>query len=86
MISVQIHPFVRAAVVALAMFLTFSGLALAAPGDLDLRFGGTGKLVTPNGTAWAVVQPDGKILLASSSLARLRVDRSLDIGQFGRSA
>lgn len=69
-------------------------IASAAPGDLDSGFNGTGKRVIDFGgdddAEGVVIQPDGKIVLASSSpthgfmLTRLNQDGSLDLS-FGGS-
>lgn len=54
--------FCIAACIALA---AFTPQALAAPGDLDLSFGGTGKVTTGSGPSQSIaLQPDGKILTA----------------------
>src|SRR6185437_1305115 len=78
---------------ALAVFCLV-GVAVAAPGDLDSSFNGTGKRVIDFGgdddAEGVVIQPDGKIVLASSSpahgfmLTRLNQDGSLDLS-FGGS-
>src|SRR3954454_3313444 len=56
--------------------------AQAAPGDLDVTFGSGGRQVTDLGgydTAVAVaIQPDGKLVVVGSSLARFTADGRLD--------
>jgi uncharacterized delta-60 repeat protein len=76
-------------------FLLLAGCGLnaqAAPGDLDVRFGTNGKVVTPVSSSddipnAIVLQPDGKIIVAGASsngvdhgfaLARYNTDGSLD--------
>ncbi len=78
--------------VVLLALLLFSGVALAAPGDLDVNFGAEGKLVTDFGPGEeeaddAALQPDGKILVAGTAddgndvaMARYNADGSLDAG------
>ena len=76
----------------LGALVTFCQLSLAAPGDLDLAFGGTGKVTTAIGSGddsarSVAIQSDGKILVAGSSwngsnedfaLARYNADGTLD--------
>ncbi len=74
--------------------LCAASIASGAPGDLDPGFNGTGKRVIDFGGSddaeGVVIQPDGKIVLASSSpangfmLTRLNQDGSLDLS-FGGS-
>ena len=74
------------AALALAVLALSCGSALAAAGDLDPSFDGDGKRVFPYpGVALeALVQPDGKIVLAGTDLNRdfalwrLNADGSLD--------
>jgi uncharacterized delta-60 repeat protein len=77
---------------AFAALSVFGSSATAAPGDLDLSFGGTGKLTTDilgnNDIGYSVaIQNDGKILVAGHailsgsyafSVARYNTDGSLD--------
>jgi hypothetical protein len=54
----------------LGVTVMLSAIVLAAPGNLDLTFNGTGKVTTPIGSdrdaANAVaIQPDGKIVAAA---------------------
>jgi uncharacterized delta-60 repeat protein len=70
----------------------FSLVRLNTNGSLDTTFNGTGKAIVPVGTSWdnafsLTIQPDGKIVLAGSSLngsdwdyslIRLNTDGSLD--------
>ena len=74
--------------VTLAALGLSSGVAVAAPGDLDPTFDGDGKLILPvNGHPEAtLVQPDGKIVLVGSypgndfTVRRLTADGSVDRG------
>lgn len=71
-----------------------AGLCFAAPGDLDTGFGTNGIAITPVGSGTdtaqaAVLQPDGKIIVAGSAqndfaLVRYNANGSLDTG-FGTS-
>ncbi len=85
----HLRPLVLLAFAALA---TLCRPATAAPGDLDLTFGGTGKVTTDIGGSddsgsGVVVQSDGKIILAGTStngsssyftVVRYKIDGSLD--------
>ena len=70
-----------------AMLAVFSDPAAAAPGDLDLTFGGTGKVTTTFGSGdygqSVALQSDGKIVAAGYSsgdfaLVRYNADGTLD--------
>jgi uncharacterized delta-60 repeat protein len=63
-----------AAVIAASAALT--GVASAAPGDLDPSFGGTGKVLFPPGVEQdkandMLIQPDGKIVLVGSAIVSM---------------
>ena len=84
----------RGVVVAVAAAaLTVSGLALAAPGDLDPGFDGDGRVTIDYGGVDrandVLVQPDGKIVTAgergtgvvgTAQVSRLNADGALDLG------
>jgi uncharacterized delta-60 repeat protein len=90
----QIRRLLGAVAIAVTALICATSIASGAPGDLDPGFNGTGKRVIDFGgddDAQAVaIQPDGKIVLASSSpshgfmLTRLNHDGSLDLS-FGGS-
>ncbi len=86
----KINPALRALVWS-TIVSAFPGVLGAAPADLDLTFGGTGKVTTPIGTKYRVngmaVQNDGKIVVVGGSwpglpghfaMARYNADGSLD--------
>ena len=70
-----------------AAFATLSSTSTAAPGDLDLTFGGTGKVITDIGStadrAYGVaLQADGQIVVAGArgfgiAVVRYKTDGSL---------
>ena len=64
------------------LMVIFSSSALAAPGDLDVGFGGTGKVLVAGTSAYSVKviqQLDGKIVVSSeSALTRFNHDGTLD--------
>ena len=73
---------------AVAALATLSSTSTAAPGDLDLTFGGTGKVITDIGStadrAYGVaLQADGKIVVAGArgfgiAVVRYKTDGTLD--------
>lgn len=74
-----------------AMLLSIFSLepaAQAGPGDLDLTFGGTGKVIIGfgglQGKAYAsAVQPDGKLVLVGSSSSTFSLNSQFLIARFG---
>lgn len=70
------------ATLACAGLAAFRHTTIAAPGDLDLTFGGTGKVTTVIGSSFSsansvAVQADGKIVISGSSYNGIKYDSTL---------